>query len=319
MFEGATGEDNRVDFLGYEGESQLQHSRGPLYEAVLLDPSSISAEDIKDGSNQQVRNQFMQFMKQMNRKCQFPKIKLNVRFGKIYCFKKHPDVSTLAELSKLELESDFKLVPKSAFQPLHMPHEAMKGFLNKEGYQPTSTDIVFGFCMKKKDGVSRVILNEDLEVVEVKSQAQKLFTFNIKRIDPKRRDYRFILSEEKVISPDDPNIENYQGKEMIRKEGEDDFFVTPEFINGFEMLRQKTRTKFRNLDDKAEVSLERVKEYMKPNQEGRFTAVKPWREELVIKYEVPENWRSHTSFIQEVMKFSYRLEEVAPEVSGSTD
>ena len=319
MFEGATGGDNHLDFFGYEGESQLQHSHGPLYEAVLQDPSSISAEDIKDGSNQQIRNHFMQFMKQMNKKCQFPKIKLNVRFGKIYCFQNHPDVSTLADLSRLELESDFKLVPKSAFQPLHMPHEAMKGFLNEEGYQLTSTEIVFGFYMKEKNGVSRVILNEDLEVVEVKFQAQKLFTFNIKRIDPRRRDYRFILSEEKVISPDDPNIENYQGKEMIRKEGEDDFIVTPEFKNGFKMLRQKTRTKFIKPDDKAEVSLERVKEYMKPNEEGRFTEVKPWREEVVIKYEVPENWRSHTSFIQEVMKFSYRLEEVAPEVISSTD
>ena len=59
-------------------------------------------------------------------------------------------------------------------------------------------------------------------------------------------------------------------------------------------------------------SWSKVKEHFEPNKEGRFTEVKPWREELVVIYKVPESWRDsvYTSFIQDVMKLSYRFEDI---------
>ena len=99
---------------------------------------------------------------------------------------------------------------------------------------------------------------------------------------------------------------------MINKNGEDDLTVTYEFKKEVEMIRQQTTQKFLKDGQEGEVHLVNVKEHFKPNRHGRFTEVKPWREELVIKYKVPERGTEseYTSFIQEVMKLSYKLEDV---------
>ena len=98
----------------------------------------------------------------------------------------------------------------------------------------------------------------------------------------------------------------------MKKESEDDIIVTEEFISKVQIIRGKITKKFSKDAEKGEVQLVKVKEHFEPNKEGRFTKVKPWREELVVIYKVPESWRDsvYTSFIQDVMKLSYRLEEV---------
>ena len=103
-----------------------------------------------------------------------------------------------------------------------------------------------------------------------------------------------------------------QGKKMMKKESEDDIIVTEEFIKKVSTIRQKTTKKFIKDGAEGEVQLVKVKEHFEPNKEGRFTKVKPWREELVVIYKVPESWRDsvYTSFIQDVMKLSYRFEDI---------
>ena len=98
---------------------------------------------------------------------------------------------------------------------------------------------------------------------------------------------------------------------MVRREGEDNLTVTKDFIDKVRMIRQKTTQKYSKDRTEGEVRLVKVKEHFKPNRHGRFTEVKPWREEVVIKYKIPETGTdsNYTRFIQEVMKLSYKLED----------
>ena len=316
MSEGAAERDNHICFIHYNGEYQPKHDWFKnKCEAVLQNPSKM--EDIKDGRNEQIKSQFLEFMNQVNKRKDYPQIKLEVRFGKIYYYKKPKDVTSVAELSELEV-SGVASGPRSAFQPLHMSHQAVEGFLNENGYQMTSTETVFAIYLKGE--VKRVDLNEQFNIEEVKSEYKKHLTINIKRMDRNKKDYRFILSEEKVLSSDDPVTEKYKRKEIIKRK-EDDLFVTEEFINGFKMVRQKTTEKFSKDGAEGEVRLVKVKEHFKPNRQGRFTRVKPWREEVVIKYKVPEKGTDsdYASFIQEVMKLSYKLQEVEYESTISEE
>ena len=308
VFEGDTGGGHLLDFVHYKGECQPRHNWDTLHEAVLLNPSNVAANDIKDGNNEQIKSQFLEFMDQVNKRKDYPQIKLEVRFGKIYYYKL-PCVTNVNELLNLEM-GGVGSPPRSAFQPLHMSHEASETYLEQEGYQLTSTETSFSIYLKQE--VNRVVLNEQLKVAEISSEYRKPLILNIKRVDLNRRDYRFILSEENILKSDDPVTEDYKRREIMKKESEDDIIVTEEFISKVQMIRQKITKKFSKDAEKGEVQLVKVKEHFEPSKEGRFTEVKPWREELVVIYKVPESWRDsvYTSFIQDVMKLSYRFEDV---------
>ena len=71
--------------INYRGECQPMHHRDTLQEAVLL--TLEAAEDIKDGRNEQIRSQFLEFMNQDNERKDYPHIRLEVRFGKFYYYK----------------------------------------------------------------------------------------------------------------------------------------------------------------------------------------------------------------------------------------
>ena len=314
VFEGSTGREDDLDFVCYNGECQPHHGAS-LHEAVLKNPSKEAAEGIKDGSNEQLKSQFLEFMNQVNKRQDNPQIKLEVRFGKFYYYKL-PNVTRLDELLDLEIGGvDSK--PKSAFQPLHMSHEATETYLKKESYRLTSTETSFSIHLKPEANL--VVLNEQLKVA-VSSEYKKLLIFNIKRMDLNRRDYRFILSEEKILKSDDPVTEEYKSREMMKKEG-DDIIGTGEFINKVRTIRQKTTKKYSKDGAEGEIHLVKVKEHFEPNKEGRFTEVKPWREEIVVIYKVPQSWRDsvYTSFIQDVMKLSYRLGEVTYQEQQHSD
>ena len=304
VFEGSTGGEHHVDFADYKGECQPGDNKCSLYEAVLKNPSREAAEDIKDGSNEQIKTIFLQFTKKMNKREDDSQVMLEVRFGKIYYFIKPDEVTNSAELSNLDVDA---VVSKftSAFQPLHMSHEAVEGFLQEQGYRLTSTETEFSLSTVKI-GVERIKLNEQLEVVEVIPKDKTLLKFNIKRMDPKKRDYRFVLSERKIIT----SIPEKYKRKMVRREGDDNLIVTKDFIDKVQMIRQKTTQKYSKDRMEDDVRLEKVKEHFKPNRYGRFTRVKPWREEVVIKYKVPETGTDsdYASLIQEGMKLSYKLE-----------
>ena len=303
VFEGSTGGEHHVDFADYKGECQPSDYKCSLYEAVLKNPSREAAEDIKDGSNEQIKTKFLQFTKKMNKREDDSQVMLEVRFGKIYYFIKPDEVTNSAELSNLDVDAVSKF--NSAFQPLHMSHEAVEGFLQEQGYRLTSTETEFSLSTVKI-GVERVKLNEQLEVVEVIPKDKTLLKFNIKRMDPKKRDYRFVLSERKIIT----SIPEKYKRKMVRREGDDNLIVTKDFIDKVKMIRQKTTQKYSKDRMEDDVRLEKVKEHFKPNRYGRFTRVKPWREEVVIKYKVPETGTDsdYASLIQEGMKLSYKLE-----------
>ena len=196
-----------------------------------------------------------------------------------------------------------------------MSHEDTETYLKQEGYRLTSTETSFSIHLKPEANV--VVLNEQLKVA-ISSEYRKLLIFNIKRMDLNRKDYRFILSQEKILKSDDPATEEYKSREMVKKEG-DDIIVTGEFINKVRIIRQKTTKKYSKDGAEGEIRLVKVKEHFEPNKEGRFSEVKPWREEVVVIYKVPQSWRDsvYTSFIQDVMKLSYRLEEVTYQQSDS--
>ena len=297
--------DHLLDFVRYKGECQPRHYWDHLHEAVLQNPSKVAAKDIKDGSNEQIKSQFLEFMNQVNKRKDNPQIKLEVRFGKFYYYKL-PRVTNVNELLNLEM-GVVGSPPRSAFQLLHMSHEAFETYLEQEGYRLTSTETSFTIYMKHE--VNRVVL---LKVAEIFSEYRKPLIFNIKRMYLSRRDYRYVLSEGIILKSDDHFTENYKGREIIKKESDDDIIVTEEFINKVSTIRQKTTKKFIKDGAEGEVQLVKVKEHFEPNKEGRFTKVKPWRKELVVIYKVPESWRHsvYTSFIQGVMKLSYRFEDV---------
>ena len=196
MFEGCTGGDHLLDFVYYNRECQPRHHWDRLHEAVLKNPSKEAAKGIKDGSNDQIKSQFLEFMNQVNKRKDNPQIKLEVRFGKFYYYKL-PCVTNVNELLNLEM-GVVGSEPRSAFQPLHMSHEALETYLEQEGYRLTST--VTSFSIYLKHEVNRVVLNEQLQVAEILSEYRKPLIFNIKRMDLNRRDYRFILSEEIILN-----------------------------------------------------------------------------------------------------------------------
>ena len=198
VFEGATGRDHPIDFNDYKGECQPSDYKCSLFEAVLKNPSREAAEDIKDGNNEQIKSKFLEFTKKMNKTEDDSQVMLKVRFGKIYYFIKPTKVTNRAELSNLDVNA---VVSKfnSAFQPLHMSHEAVEGFLQEQGYRLTSTETELSLSTEKI-GVERIKLNEQLEVVEVIPKDKALLKFNIKRMDSNKRDYRFVLSERKIIT-----------------------------------------------------------------------------------------------------------------------
>ena len=164
VFEGATGEDLPFH-TPYTRESQPWHEE--LSTAIIQNQSKVAAGDMKDWSNKQIVNPFLEFMN--NERQQYQNIQLEVRFGKIYYFGKRKN-------------NDEQVPPRSAFQPLHMSHKAIKTYLEQKGYQLTSTETVFRLSMKENTAVDRVTLDENLEVVQV-SRKRKPLTFNIIRMD----------------------------------------------------------------------------------------------------------------------------------------
>ena len=316
VFEGATGRDHHVDFNDYKGECQPRDYKCSLYEAVLNNPSKEAAKDIKDGNNEQIKRKFLEFTKKINEREEDLPITLEVRFGNIYYYIQQDEVTNSAELLNLDVDS---VVSKfnSAFQPLHMSHKAVEKFLKEKGYRLTSSETEISLCIQK-NGIEKINLNEHLEVVEVILTDKKRLKFNVKRMDSKKRDYRFNLFETKIMTS---VPQKYKGK-MVRREGDEDLLcVTEEFINEVKMIREKTTQKYSKDGTEGEVRLEKVREYFKPKGYVRFNRVKPWREEVVIKYKVPETGTDsdYTRFIQKVMKLSYKLEEGQLESDSGTD
>ena len=60
--------------MSYKEECQPMLYRDTLHEAVLLTSSKEAAEDIKDGRNEQIRSQFLEFMNQDNERKDYPHI-----------------------------------------------------------------------------------------------------------------------------------------------------------------------------------------------------------------------------------------------------
>ena len=279
------------------------------------------------GQNEQIMEKFNQQIDLINQtynRDQHGRLRVMARYGKLYYFddppKRNMSVTELHDFGKKTTKRIGRQF-RSAFIPQDLPHDSVEAYLIREGYQLFVIEKRFMVTIKTEGGSTcfTVVLNENLELIELRYPDVKWVIFNVKRIDSKRRDVRFTLqSLRETHEESDPAVKRYKSAKILTVT-EEDVTITEEFMKEVEFVRRKTTRKFKKPGGEAdgefhtEVHLVRSKEYGTPSGNGSFNDVKEWRDEVVIQPEVPDiqDKEACSRFMKEFIKFCFNIEAMA--------